>query len=144
MTNDQSASEAGRVLAAKRRQATRNCAQCGSGFIAATTRRYCSAACRVKASRARKRARGATGPSDVSALLEHIHAQPPAGRLFDDSVELIRSGREVRTAQLTGEKFSEARFAIESLHRQRELNERHGWAHTAEGTEILRELREAR
>jgi hypothetical protein len=144
MAANESTSTAARALAARRRQVAGRCARCGTEFTGAVTRIYCSTACRLKASREHRRRNDTTQPSDISALMRDAHARTSRGRLFDDSAELIRYGREQRTAQLTGEEFSDAQFAIESLNRQRELNELHGWANTPEGTEILRELREAR
>ena len=45
--------EAGRLLAGLRKKEERECAVCGTTVIGTTRRRYCSAACRLKADYAR-------------------------------------------------------------------------------------------
>ncbi len=53
LTDDEILSAAGRVRAAKRRQVVKACAVCGTPFVGIAQRRYCSDACRVRASRRR-------------------------------------------------------------------------------------------
>ena len=138
-----SGTEAARSLAARRKREARKCQTCGNEFTGVVTRRYCSAACRLRASRRRMKQQPA---SAANALAELAAARErfSRGQLFDNSAEMIRQERDLRTAQLAGEDYSEEQAAIDGLNRQRELNAAHGWANSPEGVEILRELREPR
>jgi hypothetical protein len=49
------ASDLARALAARRRRITSACRICGREYTGVVTRLYCSAACRLRASRARRR-----------------------------------------------------------------------------------------
>ena len=54
MTDEEILSAAGRLRAAKRRRVAKTCLVCGTPFEGVAQRRYCSAACRVRASRQRE------------------------------------------------------------------------------------------
>jgi predicted nucleic acid-binding Zn ribbon protein len=54
MTDEEILSAAGRLRAAKRRRVAKTCPVCGTPFEGVAQRRYCSAACRVRASRGRE------------------------------------------------------------------------------------------
>lgn len=54
MTDEEILSAAGRLRAAKRRRVANTCPVCGTPFEGVVQRRYCSAACRVRASRGRE------------------------------------------------------------------------------------------
>lgn len=88
-------SEAGRRFAAMRRQVTRACATCGKEITGVATRRYCSAACRVRAVRERRDGRQDTdktgGDEDV---YHHPIAGPIRNRLTPEGIERLREIRE--------------------------------------------------
>lgn len=173
MTDAEILSAAGRLRAAKRRRVAKICPVCGTPFEGVAQRRYCSAACRVRASRGREDeamakkigvapasvarpalrdaasassavagaatngasvarwedgdaplaprgaaeslddylARAAAYLASGGALVPRGDIDPGAGRFWwprpmpgeeedDDSLTLIREGREMRTAQL--------------------------------------------
>ncbi len=151
-----------RALAARRKRVTRRCEICGTEFTGVTTRRYCSAACRLRASRQRRghlvdgsrnmsrkqstRAQGALTPEIVERIARRREANADAwrGRVFDDSGELLHQLRDERTFQLLGEPYPEALAAVERLNRQREINDSHGWAQGPDSTDVLRQVRDGR
>ena len=115
MTDEEILSAAARLRAAKRRRVAKTCEVCGTPFEGIAQRRYCSDACRVRASRAR---RGGPGTTDAAgdetafpscgkdeSLVDYF------GRLRDyngrhgpifggDSTKLVLQGRMERTLEL--------------------------------------------
>jgi hypothetical protein len=132
------ASQAARALAARRQRVMRRCSLCGKEFTGVATKRYCSAACRLRASRERLRTNGSGGDEGVleGSVMSHAQVVPPTaaneptdlttaverldrireqisrGRRFEgeeDSTEILRRAREERTAELYRAVFGQER-----------------------------------
>jgi hypothetical protein len=90
------------------------CAVCGRETSGTKTKRYCSDACRVRASRDRargERARRAEVSERRARAIEelrHVRETVMSGpRLEEDSVELIRRERDLRTEELARAAFGD-------------------------------------
>jgi hypothetical protein len=94
-------------LAAWRRRLNGKCQRCGKEVLGLTTRRFCSAACRVAAARERASTRIPADFDRQIALIKEISArvaQRSRGKeLGETGADLIRSEREARERQLWGE-----------------------------------------
>lgn len=110
-------SDIGKRGAAKRRVEPGICLVCRASFTGLSRRRYCSSACRLKASRQRARlsasqpalsvkAKQPLSGSDnadippLVARLDALRAEVSQGRVFKDSAAVIREAREERTRDL--------------------------------------------
>jgi hypothetical protein len=98
--------EAGRKYAAMREVVDLRCAACGRQTSGMKTKRYCSDVCRVRASRDRAK-QHVTDRAEVSARLaraieefDRIRTSISAGRIFEDSADLVRRERELRSEEL--------------------------------------------
>jgi hypothetical protein len=140
------AEAAARTLAARRRRATRECKVCGNEFTGIATRRYCSAACRLRASRANKartEQMGRKPTPEVIARMEAARRRFGRGRLFPDAADIIHYEREQRTAQLLGGNVDVPPI-VARLNRLREINAAHGWAAAPDTLELLDQTRNER
>ncbi|MBI2760946.1 MAG: hypothetical protein HYX51_05920 [Chloroflexi bacterium] len=93
--------DAARALAARRRTVTRRCEECTREITGIVTRRFCSAACRLRASRRRRHEHA---PVDMVAAVEMLIAVADALAVhtdYGDVVELLRRQREARAAALS-------------------------------------------
>ena len=112
MTDEEIVSAAARLRAAKRRRVARTCDVCGTPFEGIAQRRYCSDACRVRASRARQ-GRGTISIQEEPPPKPRGEKEPPVdnleqvdtylmqGRVFtDSSAELVQERRMERTLEL--------------------------------------------
>lgn len=96
--------EAGRRFAALREIVAIRCLVCGRETSGTKRRRYCSDACRVRASRERSQVQARTMPDstrhnleDYVSRLDRVRHAIMRGRHFeDDSTELLRTAREGR------------------------------------------------
>jgi hypothetical protein len=100
-------SNAGRLLASRRRVAEVVCEECGSVFEATSRARYCSNACNVRAWR-RRRATIATAPEQPLAPVEKTVIEP-RGPIPAGYVPAFPSATEARLA------IADARAALASL-----------------------------
>jgi len=150
MTDEEILSAAARLRAARRRRIAKLCEVCGTPFEGIAQRRYCSDACRMRASRARRGgaemtrkpkseiSRAPRGKDESSVdYLGRVRDYLSRGRVFDDSVELIRRSRMERTLELE----RAMGMSEEELARERaEWEQAEGWApeerpqQTREGT----------
>lgn len=128
-----SGTRAARDLAARRRRIKRSCEVCGTEFTGVATRRYCSAACRLRASRERRQAeKPAPVPDTVEGLKTQRETNARHGRgIGPDSIELLWQSHEEHGAELAplATRLAEWRDHF----RGREIRD---------STEILRESRE--
>jgi hypothetical protein len=90
--------EIGRALAARRRQVQSHCATCGDEITGVATRRYCSTACRLRASRQRRRQSSQAKTPPIVERLNRVRETIMRGRQFDDSTEILRQLRQERAA----------------------------------------------
>ena len=137
MTDEEILSAAARLRAAKRRRVAKTCEVCGTPFKGIAQRRFCSDACRVRASRAR---RGRAARADVSeeapwtprgeneSIVDYFdrvrHYLTGDRVLTESSVDLVRQGRMERTLQLmraTGASEEELE------HERAEWEREYGW-----------------
>lgn len=115
-------SSIGKRGAAGRRTKPGVCAVCGTPFAGLNRRQYCSASCRLKASRERRQGTerpmpghrvsvlepaspSETKPEAIPPLVAHLDATRAAisrGRVFEDSAEVIRQARAERDAAISG------------------------------------------
>lgn len=99
MSDEEILSAAARLRAAKRRQVAKTCEVCGTPFEGVAQRRFCSDACRMRASRRRREIHGAPGPRLSSPTLPSLANLTAPDHDFD-SMEIIRHSREERTTAL--------------------------------------------
>ena len=112
MTDDEIVSAAARLRAAKRRRVTKACEVCGRSFEGIAQRRYCSDACRIRASRRRAEALAAPRSDEAMPTVPRDAGEPKVDSLDrvrdelsgilipDDSTEIVRWSRIERTAEL--------------------------------------------
>lgn len=93
-------SDMARGLAARRRRITALCESCGREMAGIARKRYCSDACRMRASRQRRRNDGVGVPSMASRLAA-IRSSIDDSRTADaTAAEIVREARTERAAAL--------------------------------------------
>jgi predicted nucleic acid-binding Zn ribbon protein len=104
MTDEEILSAAARLRAARRRRVAKTCEVCGTPFEGVAQRRYCSDACRMRASRQRREMQGAPAPRLASATMPSLIRLDRGRDRVDegdfDSTEDLRHSREERTTEL--------------------------------------------
>jgi len=113
MTDEEILSAAAKLRAARRRRVAKRCEVCGTPFEGIAQRRYCSDACRVRASRARHGGRATAVRKEASlpprgenesilAYLDRTNDDLMGDRgLTDSSVELVRERAEWERKEAT-------------------------------------------
>jgi len=104
MTDEEILSAAARLRSARRRRVAKTREVCGTPFEGVAQRRFCSDACRMRASRQRRELHGAPAPrlaSPTQPSLAHLNRGLDLAPDDDfDSTEILRHAREERTTAL--------------------------------------------
>ena len=167
MTDEEILSAAARLRAARRRRVAKTCEVCGAPFEGIAQRRYCSDACRVRASRARHGVDADTAHGFPEPRPAGAAAEPPrgdgeplvanydrigeanmrAGAFTENTTETVLRERDRLDETVDPDEAFPTRHENESavayFRRLRAYNGRNG-IFTDESTELLRQSREER